>query len=50
MQNNHENVKIGDSFMCIINFIKENQMVKEYNAIPEYHIIRENVELGKRYV
>ena len=50
MQNNHENVKIGDSFMCIINFIKENQMLKEYDTIPEYHIIGENVELGKRYV
>lgn len=50
MQNNHENVKIGDSFLCIINFIKENQMVKEYDTIPEYHIIGENVELGKRYV
>lgn len=50
MQNNHENVKIGDSFKCIIDFIKENKMVKEYDSIPEYHIIGEHVGLGKRYV
>lgn len=50
LQNNFENVKIGDSFKCIIDFIKENKMVKEYDTIPEYHIIGEHVELGKRYV
>lgn len=50
MQNNHENVKIGDSFKSIIDFIKKNKMIKEYDSIPEYHIIGEHVELGKRYV
>ena len=50
LQNNCENVKIGDSFKCIIDFIKENKMVKEYNIIPDYHIIGDHVELGKRYI
>ena len=50
LQNNSENVKIGDSFKCIIDFVKGNDMVKEYDSISELHMIGDYSKLGKRYV